>query len=85
MTTEDSTVEPVGETDFTSLEKDLENLTTKINAEIARLDNLETLVEEEGLIEVESSGVPGFTVIASIAAISIAAISIGRRQLNKEQ
>ena len=44
LTTEDNTVEPVGETDFTSLEKDLENLTTKINAEI-RLDNLETLVE----------------------------------------
>ena len=45
LTTEDNTVEPVGETDFTSLEKDLENLTTKINAEIARLNNLETLVE----------------------------------------
>ena len=42
---EEETVEPVGETDFTSLEKDLENLTTMINAEIARLDNLETLVE----------------------------------------
>ena len=49
------------------------------------IGDLETLVEEEGLIEVESSGVPGFTVIASIAAISIAAISIGRKQLNKEQ
>ena len=45
LTTEDNTVEPVGETDFTSLEKDLENLTTMINSEIARLDNLETLVE----------------------------------------
>ena len=45
LTTEDNTVEPVGETDFTSLEKDLENLTNMINAEIARLDNLETLVE----------------------------------------
>ena len=45
LATDDNTVEPVGETDFTSLEKDLENLTTKINAEIARLDNLETLVE----------------------------------------
>ena len=28
---EEETVEPVGETDFTSLEKDLENLTAKIN------------------------------------------------------
>jgi len=45
LNTEDNTVEPVGETDFTSLEKDLENLTTMINTEIARLDNLETLVE----------------------------------------
>ena len=45
LATDDNTVEPVGETDFTSLEKDLENLTTKINAEIARLNNLETLVE----------------------------------------
>ena len=45
LNTEDNTVEPVGETDFTSLEKDLENLTNMINAEIARLDNLETLVE----------------------------------------
>ena len=45
LTTEDNTVEPVGETDFTSLEKDLENLTTKINTELARLDTLETRVD----------------------------------------
>ena len=42
---EEETVEPVGETDFTSLEKDLENLTTKINTELARLDTLETRVD----------------------------------------
>ena len=45
LTTEDNTVEPVGETDFTSLEKDLENLTAKINTELARLDTLETRVD----------------------------------------
>ena len=49
------------------------------------IGDLETLVEDEGLVEVESSGVPGFTAIASIAAISIAAIRIGRKQLNTEQ
>ena len=42
---EEETVEPVGETDFTSLEKDLENLTAKINTELARLDTLETRVD----------------------------------------
>ena len=42
---EEKTVEPVGETDFTSLEKDLENLTAKINTELARLDALETRVD----------------------------------------
>ena len=42
---EEETVEPVGETDFTSLEKDLENLTAKINTELARLDALETRVD----------------------------------------
>ncbi|MDG1544099.1 MAG: hypothetical protein P8R34_03905, partial [archaeon] len=45
LPTEQETIEPVGETDFTSLKKDLENLTTMINAEIARLDNLETVVD----------------------------------------
>ena len=49
------------------------------------IGDLETLVEDEGLVEVESSGVPGFTAIASIAAISIAAIRIGRKQLNTER
>jgi hypothetical protein len=49
------------------------------------IGDLETLVEDEGLVEVESSGVPGFTTIASIAAISIAAIRIGRKQLNTER
>ena len=44
LATDDNTVEPVGETDFTSLEKDLENITAKIEVELARLDALETKV-----------------------------------------
>ena len=45
LSIEEETIEPVGETDFTSLEKELENLTAKINAEQARLDTLETKVD----------------------------------------
>ena len=41
---EEETIEPVGETDLTSLEKDLENITAKIEVELARLDALETKV-----------------------------------------
>lgn len=49
------------------------------------IGDLESLVENEGLVEGESSGIPGFTTIASIAAISIAAIRIGRKQPDGEQ
>lgn len=49
------------------------------------IGDLESLVENEGLVEGESSGIPGFTTIASIAAISIAAIGIGRKQPDGEQ
>ena len=43
------------------------------------IGDLEALVENEGLVETESSGIPGFTAIAGIAAISIAAARISRK------
>ena len=49
------------------------------------IDDIESLVEDEGLVETESKGIPGFTAIVSIAAISIAAIRIGRKQISNSE
>ena len=43
------------------------------------IGDLEALVEDEGLVETESSGISGFTAVAGIAAISIAAARISRK------
>ena len=44
--------------------------------------DVRALVEDEGLVDTDSDRVPGFTTIASIAAISLAAVRIGRKQAN---
>jgi hypothetical protein len=49
------------------------------------IDDIESLVEDEGLVDTESKGIPGFTAIVSIAAISIAAIRIGRKQISNSE
>jgi hypothetical protein len=47
--------------------------------------DVRALVEDEGLVDTDSDGVPGFTTIASIAAISLAAVRIGRKQVNASE
>jgi len=42
------------------------------------IEDLEALVQDEGLVEGESSGIPGFTAAIGVAAISLAAIRISR-------
>jgi hypothetical protein len=49
------------------------------------ISDVRMLVEGEGLVDTDSEGIPGFTTIASIAAISVAAIRIGRKQSNEPQ
>ncbi|MDP7373819.1 MAG: PGF-CTERM sorting domain-containing protein, partial [Candidatus Poseidoniaceae archaeon] len=44
------------------------------------IEDIEALVQDEGLVEVESSGIPGFTAAVGIAAISIAAARIIKNQ-----
>ena len=41
------------------------------------IDDLEQVVEDEGLVETETDGIPGFGVFASILAITLAAFAIG--------
>ena len=47
--------------------------------------DVRALVEDEGLVDTDSDRVPGFTTIASIAAISLAAARIGRKQVNASE
>ena len=49
------------------------------------ISDVRMLVEDEGLVNTDSEGIPGFTTIASIAAISVAAIRIGRKQVNESE
>ena len=49
------------------------------------IEDIEALVQDEGLVEVESSGIPGFTTAIGVAAISLAAIRIGRNRNHNDQ
>ena len=49
------------------------------------ISDVRTLVEGEGLVDTDSDSVPGFTTIASIAAISLAAAKISRKQVNESE
>lgn len=47
------------------------------------IEDIESLVEDEGLVDTDSGKIPGFTILTSIAAISIAAVRIGSKQSSK--
>ena len=49
------------------------------------IEDIEALVQDEGLVEVESSGIPGFTTAIGVAAISLAAIRISRNRNHNDQ
>lgn len=49
------------------------------------IEDLENLVEDEGLVDNGSNRTPGFSSMIAIAAISIAAIRIGRRSQDNSQ
>ena len=49
------------------------------------IEDIEALVQDEGLVEVESSGIPGFTTAIGVAAISLAAIRISRNRNHNVQ
>lgn len=49
------------------------------------IEDIEALVQDEGLVEVESSGIPGFTAAIGVAAISLAAIRISRNRNDNDQ
>ena len=49
------------------------------------IEDLESLVEDEGLVDTGSNRTPGFSSMIAIAAISIAAIRIGRKYQDNSQ
>ena len=49
------------------------------------IEDIEALVQDEGLVKLESSGIPGFTAAIGVAAISLAAIRIGRNRNDNDQ
>ena len=49
------------------------------------IEDIEALVQDEGLVKVESSGIPGFTAAIGVAAISLAAIRISRNRNDNDQ
>lgn len=49
------------------------------------IEDIEALVQDEGLVEKESSGIPGFTAAIGVAAISLAAIRISRNRNDNDQ
>ena len=49
------------------------------------ISDVRAVVENDGLVDTDSDSIPGFTTIASIAAISLAAVRIGRKQTNESQ
>ena len=49
------------------------------------IEDIETLVKDEGLVGEESSGLPGFTAAIGIAAISLAATRIGKNSSEQDE
>jgi cytochrome oxidase Cu insertion factor (SCO1/SenC/PrrC family) len=49
------------------------------------IEDIEALVQDEGLVDVESSGIPGFIAAIGVAAISLAAIRISRNSNDNDQ
>ena len=49
------------------------------------IEDIEALVQDEGLVKVESSGISGFTAAIGVAAISLAAIRISRNRNDNDQ
>ena len=49
------------------------------------IEDIEALVQDEGLVELESSGIPGFTAAVGVAAISLAAIRISQYRDENDQ